>query len=164
MKSSNNKDLRLKTILNLIRIGLAIAFLILLFVFKGSMNTMLTQKMRDQASGELKMRVDDYIDSSFDYTRNNQLYKITFLEFGASGCIACRKMEKVMEEVNEHYSGKIKVHFINVLLPASQEMMKYFGIAVIPTQVLLDSSGKEVFRHTGYFSFNDLEHEFRKIN
>ncbi len=43
-------------------------------------------------------------------------------------------------------------------------MMKYFGIAAIPTQVLLDVSGKEVIRHTGYFSFDELDKEFQKIN
>ena len=41
--------------------------------------------------------------------------------------------------------------------------MNYFGIAGIPTQVLLDVSGKEIFRHTGYFPAAELEKEFIKI-
>jgi thioredoxin 1 len=38
--------------------------------------------------------------------------------------------------------------------------MKYFGIAAIPTQVLLDQEGQEFFRHTGYLSYNDLVDQF----
>ena len=72
-------------------------------------------------------------------------------------------MEKVMEEVKSKYPSEIKVQFLNVLLPANQDMMKYYGVAAIPTQVLLDISGREVFRHTGYFSFDDLDKEFQKI-
>jgi len=88
---------------------------------------------------------------------------MTFLEFGATGCRSCKMMEKVMEEVKSKYHSEIKVKFINILLQANQDMMKYYGIAAISTQVLLDEAGKEVFRHTGYFSFDDLDKEFQKI-
>ncbi len=104
-----------------------------------------------------------HVDSAYNYRNSKEHYQITFLEFGATGCSACRKMEKVMEEVRSKYPSEIKVQFLDVLLPANQDMMKYFGVAAIPTQVLLDVSGKEVFRHTGYFSFNDLVNEFQKI-
>jgi len=35
-------------------------------------------------------------------------------------------------------------------------LLKFYGIAVIPTQVLLDKTGKEVFRHSGYLSAKEL--------
>jgi hypothetical protein len=38
--------------------------------------------------------------------------------------------------------------------------MKYFGIASIPTQVLLNKTGKEFFRHTGYYSAEELVRNF----
>jgi len=37
--------------------------------------------------------------------------------------------------------------------------MKYYGIAVIPTQVLLDKEGKEFFRHSGYLPTSDIQKE-----
>ena len=104
------------------------------------------------------------VDSAFNYQKNGKGFGITFLEFGATGCISCRKMEIVMQEVKEKYPQKVNVKFYNILLPENQDMMKYFGIAAIPTQVLMDSSAKEVFRHTGYYSFDDLNKEFQKIN
>lgn len=41
-------------------------------------------------------------------------------------------------------------------------MADYFKIEQIPTQVLLDKSGKEYFRHVGYLSMEELEKNFRK--
>ena len=162
MKARSNNFPRLKAILNVAFIMLVILLLVLLFVFKGSMNTFVSKKMKEQADVTVLKNISLIVDSAFNYERNGEKYRLTFLEFGAKGCISCKKMEKVMEEVKEQYPGKIKVKFFNVLLPENQDMMKYFGIAAIPTQVLLDASGKEVFRHTGYYSSDELEKEFQK--
>lgn len=164
MKSANNKSLRFKTILNSTFIIGAILFLVLLFVFKGSMNTLISKKMKEQAGIDVQKSLAVYIDSAFNYHENGENFRVTFLEFGATGCNACKRMEKVMEEVRISYPGEIKVKFINVMMPASQDLMKYYGVVVIPTQVLLNAAGQEVFRHTGYFSFDELDNEFHKIN
>jgi thioredoxin 1 len=164
MKTRSNKSLRLKAILNVAFIMLVILFLVLLFVFKGSMNNLISKKMKEQTGESIQKSLAMYVDSAYNYMINKEGYKITFLEFGATGCISCRMMEKVMTEVKEKYPYKVKVKFINVLLPENQDMMKYFGIAAIPTQVLMDSTGKEAFRHTGYFSASDLGNEFQKMN
>ena len=105
-----------------------------------------------------------YVDSAYNFRNNEEGYQMTFLEFGATGCSACRLMERVLEQIRTKYPSEIKVQFLNVLLPANQDMMKYYGVAAIPTQVFLDVSGKEVFRHTGYFSFDDFVNEFQKIH
>lgn len=147
-----------------ILILLAVLFLVSLFVFKGSMNTLISKKMKEKAGETIKKTMAMYVDSAYNFQNNKEGYQITFLEFGATGCSSCRKMEKVMEEVRSKYPSEIKVQFLNVLLPDNQDMMKYYGVAAIPTQVLLDISGKEVFRHTGYFSFDDLINEFQKLH
>lgn len=143
--------------------GLVILFLVLLFVYKGSMNTFVTNKMREQAGVDVTKSTEEYVDSAFNYKQNGEDFRLTFLEFGATGCSACKMMEKVMEKVKISYPGEIKVNFINVLLPASQNLMKYYGVVAIPTQVLLNHEGREVFRHTGYYSFDELTEEFKTI-
>ncbi|MCK7519964.1 MAG: thioredoxin family protein [Ignavibacteriales bacterium] len=75
----------------------------------------------------------------------------------AKGCIACKRMEGVLEEIRQRYPGRVDVVFLNSLLPENQLLMKYFGIATIPTQILLDKTGKEYFRHSGYISTTELE-------
>jgi len=143
---------------------LGIGFLVVLFLFKGSMNNLVSKKMAEQAGADTKKTVAQVLDSDFNYQNNGDAFRITFLEFGATGCISCRKMELVMKEVKEKYPKTVNVRFYNVLMAENQQFMKYFGIAAIPTQVLLDPTGKEIFRHTGYFSFNELEQEFKKSN
>jgi thiol-disulfide isomerase/thioredoxin len=163
MKTGSSKIPRFKAIMNIAFIILSILFLVLLFVFKGNLNDFVSKKMKEQAGIAVLKSIPLYVDSAFNYKKNGEKYRLTFLEFGATGCISCKMMEKVMNEVKIRYPFEIKVKFVNILLAENQDLMNYFGIAAIPTQVLLDVSGKEVFRHTGYFSFNDLEKEFQKI-
>jgi len=164
METDIKRSLRLRSVLNGIFITLAVLFLVSLFILKGSMNDLISTKMKEQAGKPLLKSMTLYVDSAYNYENNHEGYKITFLEFGATGCSSCRMMEKVMNEVRSKYPSEVKVTFINVLLPVNQDKMKYFGIAAIPTQVLLDISGKEVFRHTGYYSFDELNQEFQKTN
>jgi thiol-disulfide isomerase/thioredoxin len=102
-----------------------------------------------------------YIDSAYNYSKNGLEYEMTFLEFGATGCVACRKMESVMEEVKLKYPNKVNVVFLNILKPENQTLMKYYGIAAIPTQVLLNKEGVEFYRHTGYIDTKYLSINFK---
>lgn len=111
--------------------------------------------MKAQAGSEIANSGSAYVDSTFNYTKNGQGYQVTFLEFGAN-CPACKRMESVMSEIRVQYPQKVKVEFLNVLLPKSQVLMKYFGIDTIPTQVLLDKKGKEFFKHSGFYSAEEL--------
>jgi len=52
---------------------------------------------------------------------------------------------------------KLNVVFLNILKPENQLLMKYYGIAVISTQVLLDKEGEEFFRHSGFIFFDTFE-------
>ncbi len=148
----------LKKVLPWIVFVLLFALLILGFSLKDSMNKSISEWMKTQASPEITQSGNALIDSLYNYSANRLNYEITFLEFGATGCSACKRMESVMEEINSKYA-KTNVVFLNVLKPESQNLMKLYGIATIPTQVLLDINGKEFFRHNGYISSTDLEKE-----
>jgi thioredoxin 1 len=164
MRLSDKSRSRVKGIYNLTLVVLGLGFFVVLFLFKGSMNNFVSKKMAEQAGAETKKTVAQIVDSVYNYQKNGKAYKISFLEFGATGCISCRKMELVMKEVREKYQKNVNVIFYNILLPENQDFMKYYGIAAIPTQILLDSLGREIFRHTGYYSFDELEQEIKKSN
>ncbi len=142
-------------------IGL-ILFLIIGFASKDKLNQYLSNTMIKNAAPQIMDSGAAYIDSAFNYSHNQKSYKITFLEFGATGCVACTKMETVMAEVREKYPEQVNVVFMNILKPENQVLMKYFGIASIPTQILLDSNGHEFFRHSGYINSRELELKFFK--
>jgi thioredoxin 1 len=109
-----------------------------------------------QAGAKTVQSVNAYIDSAYNYINNAQSYQVTFLEFGSTGCSACKRMEKVMDDIRRQYPDKVNVVFYNITYPKNRKLMKYYGVSVIPTQILLDAEGEEFFRHTGYIPTQEL--------
>jgi len=127
---------------------------------KDKLNQYLSKTMVKNAAPQTLSGGAAFVDSAYNYSKNGLHYEITFLEFGATGCVACRNMESVMEEVKQKYPDKVNVVFLNILKPESQNLMKLYGIAAIPTQVLLNKTGKEYYRHTGFLSSDELVENF----
>ncbi len=81
--------------------------------------------------------------------------KVTFVELGSTTCIPCKKMQPIMKSIEARYVGQVKVIFHDVLKDRSKS--QEFGIKLIPTQVFLDASGKEITRHEGFFPEEDID-------
>lgn len=152
----------LKTIKNGILVALPLAMLVLLFALRDTLVQVGSEGMSRMQDERTAAGIADSVRLLYDYRNGTDKgLRYTFLEFGAEGCISCRKMEGVMEEVKKDFAGQVKVRFMNVSEPEAQEWTKYFGIAMIPTQVVLDNTGREVFRHTGFISAEDLSKVFK---
>lgn len=82
--------------------------------------------------------------------------KVTFVELGSVGCIPCKMMKPIMEEIEKEYKGQVKVVFYDVWTAKGKPFARKYGIRVIPTQVFLDKNGKEYFRHEGFFAKDEL--------
>ncbi|MCK4761605.1 MAG: thioredoxin family protein [Candidatus Aminicenantes bacterium] len=82
--------------------------------------------------------------------------KVTFIELGSVRCIPCRKMIPIMKEIEEEYSGQVKVVFHDVWTDEGRPYARKHGIKLIPTQIFLDENGKEYFRHVGFFPKKEL--------
>jgi thioredoxin 1 len=154
----------LRKILPWVVVGIFAAVFVVAFALKDTMNSTISEMMKAQASPELTSSGEALVDSLYNYSKNGAEFEITFLEFGATGCSACKRMESVLEEVRSKYPNRVNVVFMNIMKPESQILMKYYGIAVIPTQILLDGEGKEFFRNSGFISTGDLEKEFHPAN
>jgi thioredoxin 1 len=76
------------------------------------------------------------------------------LDLGADKCIPCKMMAPILEELKTTYKGKLQVDFIDVWKNPN-EAPKY-KVSIIPTQIFYDSSGKELFRHEGFFAKEDI--------
>lgn len=136
-------------------------FVILGIANKDKMNKYISNTLINNATPELHKSGAAFIDSAYNYLQNNSNFSYSFIEFGAQGCSACRRMEKVMSEIKDAYPQKVNVVFYNITKPESQTLMKYFGVVAIPTQIILNSHGKEIFRHTGFISAKDLDVNFK---
>ena len=80
------------------------------------------------------------------------------IELGSESCVPCQMMQPVLDELRGEYAGKLQVRFIDV--KRDPEQGAAFDIRVMPTQVLLDASGREVFRHEGFFAKDDIVRAF----
>jgi thioredoxin 1 len=76
---------------------------------------------------------------------------VTFVELGSVNCVPCKLMQPILRDIESAYRGQVKVIFHDVWTEEGKPFAKQFGIRVIPTQVFLDASGVEYFRHEGFF-------------
>jgi len=76
------------------------------------------------------------------------------VDLGADKCIPCKMMAPILEELKNQYQGRLDVVFIDVW--KNPDAGKQYGIQVIPTQIFYDATGKERFRHEGFFSKEDI--------
>ena len=83
------------------------------------------------------------------------------LDLGANKCIPCKAMAPILEELKKEYAGKLEVEFIDVW--KNPDAGKPYGIQMIPTQIFFDATGKELFRHTGFFGKDDILAKWKEL-
>ncbi len=83
------------------------------------------------------------------------------LDLGAGKCIPCKAMAPILEDLKKAYEGKFSVEFIDVW--ERKEEAQAYGINMIPTQIFFDASGKELFRHEGFFSKEDILAKWKEL-
>ena len=76
------------------------------------------------------------------------------VDLGAGKCIPCKMMAPILEELKKEYAGRLEVVFLDVW--ENPDAGRQYGINLIPTQIFLDASGKELFRHEGFFAKEDI--------
>lgn len=81
--------------------------------------------------------------------------KITFVELGSTMCIPCKKMQPIMKSVEKKYGSQLKVIFHDV--NKEKQAIDDYKIKLIPTQVFLDESGKEIHRHEGFYPEKEID-------
>jgi thioredoxin 1 len=82
---------------------------------------------------------------------------ITFVELGSVNCIPCRQMQPVMKAIEKKFGDQIRVIFYDVWKEDQKQYAQKYGIRLIPTQVFLDTHGKELMRHEGFFPEKDID-------
>jgi thioredoxin 1 len=79
---------------------------------------------------------------------------VTIVDLGAASCIPCKMMAPILDKLEKRYRGKAAVLFID--LRYELEAAQRFGIRAIPTQIFFDKNGREVARHIGFMSEEDI--------
>jgi thioredoxin 1 len=83
------------------------------------------------------------------------------LDLGAGKCIPCKMMEPILEDLKLSHAKEFKVDFIDVW--KDQEAGKKHNIRMIPTQIFFDGNGKELYRHEGFFSKEEILNKWKEL-
>lgn len=83
------------------------------------------------------------------------------LDLGAGKCVSCKMMAPILDELKTAYTGKLNVTFIDVW--ENKQAGEQYGIRMIPTQIFYSADGKELFRHEGFFSKEDILAKWKEL-
>ena len=85
----------------------------------------------------------------------------SLVDFGSHGCVPCDMMTPILEELAAALAGRCNVLFV----PVREEpvLAARYGVRSIPVQVFFDASGREVFRHVGFFPKDRIMSKLREM-
>jgi len=82
--------------------------------------------------------------------------EVTFIELGSDRCVPCRMMRPIVEEIEKKYGDRVRVVYLDVGGKNGRKYVEAYGLKAIPTQIFLDSGGKEYYRHVGFFPEEEI--------
>ena len=80
--------------------------------------------------------------------------KPTIAEFGRGTCIPCKQMKPILEDLALEYKDRLNVSIVSV--DDYRDLTNFYKVMAIPTQIGFDSSGKEIFRHVGFWAKEEI--------
>jgi len=83
------------------------------------------------------------------------------LDFGRGKCIPCKRMKPILEEMIKECEGKAVIRILDI--DQERELTEKNKIMMIPTQVFYDTTGKEVYRHVGFFEKDSMRTHLRAL-
>jgi thioredoxin 1 len=83
------------------------------------------------------------------------------VDLGAGKCIPCKMMKPILDDLKTNYAGTFKTEFIDVW--ENEDAAKPYSINLIPTQIFFGADGKELFRHEGFFSKEDILGKWKEL-
>ena len=76
------------------------------------------------------------------------------IDLGANKCIPCKAMAPILEQLRVDYAGRLEVAFIDVW--KNPEQAEPYRIHMIPTQIFYAADGRELARHQGFMSREEI--------
>lgn len=82
-------------------------------------------------------------------------------EFGSKYCIPCKEMKEVMAALKASHGDQVEFRLIYV--DEEKPLFGQYKIVAIPTQVFLNAEGKEVDRHLGALSKEEVIKKLKEL-
>ena len=80
--------------------------------------------------------------------------KVTFVDFGAGWCKACKQMEPVIHKLAADYKGKANIIYVDT--DKYPEIARTYRVAAIPAQFVFNAKGEKTVDHLGYWPLEDV--------
>ena len=112
-------------------------------------------------AGVLSALATENKQAGFDKTTPAASRLPAMIDLGRNQCTPCKMMAPVLEELKRDYAGVLRIEFIDV--GEYPEAAGKYSIRGIPTQIFFDASGKELERHLGYISKEQILDTFKKL-
>jgi len=85
----------------------------------------------------------------------------TLVEFGATGCTGCDMMQPILLDLEKRFFRKMNIVFVHV--HHFPFLAARYRINLIPVQAFFDKTGKEVFRHVGFYPQTEIEKKLAEM-
>jgi thioredoxin 1 len=83
------------------------------------------------------------------------------VDLGAVKCIPCKAMKPILDALSAEYADVFRTEFIDVW--EQEDAAKAYGVKIIPTQIFYSAEGKELFRHEGFMSKEDILAKWKEL-
>ena len=87
--------------------------------------------------------------------------KPALYEFGSKYCIPCKEMKEVMAALKSSHGDQMEFRLVYV--DEEKPMFGEYKVVAIPTQVFLNAEGKEVDRHLGALSKEEVLKKLKEL-
>ena len=142
-----------------------IAIVIILIVAVGAVIALKENDEVDSESKAFENPVENVTPAEIEEVKADKAKETKALprlvDLGAGECIPCKMMAPILEELKKEYTGIFQVEFIDVW--KNPDAGNKYDIRLIPTQIFFDVSGKELFRHEGFFSKEDILSKWKEF-
>ena len=91
----------------------------------------------------------------------NETARPRLLDLGADKCVPCKMMAPILDDLKEEYAGRLDVEFIDVW--QNSDVASRYRVESIPTQIFFDASGRELYRHQGFFAKEDILKKWKSL-
>lgn len=95
----------------------------------------------------INAKEDSIKESSFKEVQEQiQNKQALMMEFGTNSCFSCKVMGKILYKIKKEHP-KTNIFYLNVY--ENRDILKDYGVRMIPTQVFLNKDGKIIGKHIG---------------
>ena len=80
--------------------------------------------------------------------------KWSIIEFGGPTCVPCVRMQPILAQLQQRYGSRAQVR--NFYVTQHLAEARQHKVMAMPTQVIFDTTGKEVLRHVGFWGKDEF--------